>query len=72
VHRANRDELDVDRNGFPEESDSNDILIFEITVTDPALYEQPQHITMYYQRIPQDEFLEYDCTAGLWYDALGD
>jgi hypothetical protein len=25
---------------------------------------------MYYQRIPGDEFLEYDCAAGLWYQAL--
>lgn len=70
VYRANRDELDVERNGFPEENDSNDLLVFEMTVTDAALYREPQRITMYYQRIPEDEFLEYDCTAGLWYEAL--
>ncbi|HEY5569078.1 MAG TPA: hypothetical protein VIM81_17770 [Gammaproteobacteria bacterium] len=70
VHRANRDELDVERNGFPEESESNDILVFEMTVTDATLYKEPQRITMYYQRIPEDEFLEYDCAAGLWDQAL--
>jgi hypothetical protein len=70
VYRANRDELDVERNGFPPESESNDILVFDMTVTDATLYKEPQRITMYYQRIPGDEFLEYDCTAGLWYQAL--
>jgi hypothetical protein len=70
VYRANRDELDVQRNGFPQESASNDILVFEMTVTDAALYKEPQRITMYYQRIPGDEFLEYDCSAGMWYQAL--
>lgn len=68
--RANRDELNVVRNGFPEESDSNDLLVWEITVTDPALYTEPQEITMYYQRVGEDQFLEYDCAAGLWYEAL--
>jgi hypothetical protein len=70
VYRANRDELDVERNGFPPESESNDILVFEMTVTDAMLYKEPQRVTMYYQRIPEDEFLEYDCAAGLWDQAL--
>lgn len=70
VYRANRDELDVERNGFPPESASNDLLVFEITTTDPMLYKEPQRITMYYQRIPEEEFLEYDCTTGLWDQAL--
>ena len=70
VYRANRDELDVVRNGFPPENESNDILVFELTVTDSTLYKEPQRITMVYQRIPEDEFLEYDCTAGMWDEAL--
>ena len=70
VYRANRDEVDVERNGFAPESASNDLLVFEMTVTDATLYEEPQRVTMYYQRIPEDEFLEYDCTAGMWYQAL--
>lgn len=70
VHRAQRHDLDVERNGFPPESDSDDLLVFELTVTDATLYKEPQRITMYYQRIPGDQFLEYDCAAGLWYQAL--
>lgn len=70
IHRASRQEVDVVRNGFPPESDSDDLLVFEMTVTDDSLYKEPQAITMYYQRIPEDEFLEYDCPAGLWYQAL--
>jgi hypothetical protein len=70
VYRANRNELEVVRNGFPPESDSNDLLVFEMTVTDDALYKEPQRITMYYQRIAEDQFLEYDCIAGVWEAAL--
>jgi hypothetical protein len=70
VTRAQRGDLSVVRNGFPPESASDDLLVFEITVTDTQLYKEPQRITMYYQRIPGDEFLEYDCAAGLWYQAL--
>ena len=47
-----------------------DTLVIELTVSDPTLYKGPQRITMYYERIPEDEFLEYDCAAGLWYQAL--
>jgi hypothetical protein len=70
VYRANRNELGVERNGFPPESESNDVLVFEMTVSDPTLYKEPQSVTMYYQRIPEAEFLEYDCTAGVWEQAL--
>jgi len=70
VYRANRDKLGVERNGFPPESESNDVLVFEMTVSDPTLYKEPQRVTMYYQRIPEAEFLEYDCTAGVWEQAL--
>ena len=70
VYRANRDEAGVVRNGFPEENDSNDLLVFEITVTDETIYREPQQITMYYQRVSDAEFLEYDCASGLWEEAL--
>jgi hypothetical protein len=70
VYRANRDELEVVRNGFPPESESNDLLVFEMTVTDSTLYKEPQRIAMYYQRIAEDQFLEYDCIAGVWEAAL--
>lgn len=70
VYRADRDELNVVRNGFPPENDSNDLLVFEVTVTDDTLYREPQEITMYYQRVTDAEFLEYDCVSGLWEQAL--
>jgi hypothetical protein len=70
IYRANRNELNVVRNGFPEENDSNDLLVVEITVMDNNLYVEPQQIAMYYQRVSDAEFLEYDCAAGLWNDAL--
>lgn len=56
--------------GYVQANDSDEILAFELTVSDANLYEQPQRITMYYQRIPDDSFLEYDCPAELWYRAL--
>jgi hypothetical protein len=68
--RANRDEMNVVRNGFPEENDSNDLLVWEMTVTDETLYAEPQQITIYYQRLPDAEFLEYDCVVSLWEEAL--
>jgi len=70
VHRAQRSEVNVVRNGYPPENDSDDLLVFDITVTDPTLYRDPQQITMYYQRVTDAEFLEYDCVSSLWEDAL--
>jgi len=49
---------------------SNDVLVFEYSVTDPLLYTEPRNITMYYQRMTDDIFLEYDCPAGNWREAL--
>lgn len=70
ISRAQRDQLNVVRNGYPPENDSNDLLVWDITVTDDTLYAEPQHITMYYQRVTDAEFLEYDCVASLWEEAL--
>ena len=39
-------------------------------LTGSGLYAGPQQITVYYQRIADDSFLEYDCPAELWYRAL--
>ena len=70
ISRASRRALNVVRNGFPPENDSDDLLVIEITVTDASLYTEPQQITMYYQRVTDAEFLEYDCVASLWEIAL--
>ena len=48
----------------------NDTLVFEVTVTDPNLYEEPRQVTMFYQRMSDDIFLEYDCTVDKWQQAL--
>jgi hypothetical protein len=56
--------------GYVQPNDSDEILAFELTISDADLYEGPQQITVYYQRIPDDSFLEYDCPAELWYRAL--
>jgi hypothetical protein len=70
IYRAQRSELNVVRNGFPEENDSDDLLVDEITVYDDGLYKEPQKITMYFQRVSDAEFLEYDCVSSLWEIAL--
>ena len=69
VYRTTRD-ASPPALGYVQANDSDEILAIEITVTDPALYPEPQQITMYFQRIPDDSFLEYDCAAELWYNAL--
>ena len=48
----------------------DDVLVVELTVTDPALYSNPRKVTMYYQRIEDDAILEYDCPAEHWLNAL--
>jgi len=49
---------------------SNDVLVLEYTVIDPVLFNSPKQVTMYYQRMTDDIFLEYDCPAGNWREAL--
>ena len=49
----------------------NDILLVdEITIDDPGTYTETPKITMYYERISDDNILEYDCAADLWEQAL--
>lgn len=49
---------------------NDDTLVFELTVTDPALYREPLNVTVYYQRMGDDIFLEYDCAVDKWQEAL--
>jgi hypothetical protein len=69
VYRTTRD-ASPPALGYVQANDSDEILAFEITVSDADLYAGAQQITVYYQRIPEDSFLEYDCPAELWYQAL--
>ena len=52
----------------PPESD--DVLVVDITITDPAYYDGPQRRIAYYQRMTDADTSEYACSRGLWYDLL--
>lgn len=69
IYRTTREESPPAR-GYVQPNESEEILAFELTISDADLYDGPQQITVYYQRIPDDSFLEYDCPAELWYRAL--
>jgi hypothetical protein len=49
---------------------NDDVLVVDITITDPVYYDGPQHRIVYYQRMADDATSEYACSQGLWYDAL--
>jgi hypothetical protein len=49
---------------------NDDVLVFDITVTDPTLYDGPQRRIAYYQRMSDTATLEYGCSKGLWFDQL--
>ena len=67
------DQISARRTGFiagvvPPLND--DVLVVDITITDPAYYEGPQRRIAYYQRMADDVTTEYACSQGLWYDEL--
>jgi hypothetical protein len=45
---------------------NDDVLVVEMTVTDPSLYDGPQRRTAYYQRMSDTATLEYACSAEHW------
>jgi hypothetical protein len=49
---------------------NDDVLVFDITVTDPTLYDGPQQRIAYYQHMSDNATLEYGCSMGLWLDQL--
>lgn len=49
---------------------NDDVLVDEITVTDPSLYAGPQRRTAYFQRMADTATLEYACSAEHWLEAL--
>ena len=49
---------------------NDDVLVFDMTVTDPGYYAGPQRRVIYYQRMPDTATLEYQCTYELWVDEL--
>jgi hypothetical protein len=49
---------------------TDDVLVVELTLTDPTLYDGPQQRTTYYQRMADTATLEYACSAELWRQEL--
>lgn len=49
---------------------NDDVLVVELTLTDPKYYDGPQRRTAYYQRMADTATLEYACSAGLWEEEL--
>jgi hypothetical protein len=49
---------------------NDDVLVFDLTLTDPMLYDGPQRRIAYYQRMADNATLEYGCTMGIWFDEL--
>ncbi len=73
LHLTTMDQISMRRSGFiagvlPPLND--DVLVVDITITDPAYYDGPQRRIAYYQRMSDDATSEYACSQGLWYDQL--
>ncbi len=49
---------------------NDDVLVVEMTLTDPAYYAGPQRRTAYYQRMADTATLEYACSFEHWFEAL--
>jgi hypothetical protein len=65
--------VDVQRTGFiatVEPPLNDDVLVVDLTITDPVYYEGPQRRVAYYQRMGDYATSEYACSQGLWYDEL--
>jgi hypothetical protein len=49
---------------------NDDVLVVEMTLTDPTLYEGPQLRTAYFQRMADTATLEYACSGEHWLEEL--
>ena len=49
---------------------NDDVLVVEMTLTDPMLYAGPQRRTAYFQRMSDTATLEYACSAEHWLEEL--
>ena len=49
---------------------NDDVLVVDLTLTDPVYYEIPQRRIVYYQRMNDSATSEYACSQGVWYDEL--
>ncbi|MEO6378231.1 MAG: hypothetical protein ABIO37_09430 [Caulobacteraceae bacterium] len=46
------------------------VLVDQLTMYDPDIYETPPSVTVYYRHLRDDEFMEQNCPEGLWLDAM--
>ena len=49
---------------------NDDVLVVNLTLTDPTLYDGPQRRIAYYQRMADTATLEYACARELWLEEL--
>jgi len=73
VSMTRLDRIKARPSGFVAEAGkplNDDVLVFDMTVTDADCYAAPQRRTIYYQRMPDTAALEYQCTYERWFDEL--
>jgi hypothetical protein len=73
VHQTTLDQINARPTGFVADLDAaidDDVLVFDITLTDPVYYDGPQRRIAYYQRVADTATAEYDCIKGLWLEKL--
>jgi hypothetical protein len=73
LHLTERAKVSAEANGFVasvEPPIDDTVLVVELTVTDPALYDGQQRRTVYYQRMADTATLEYACAMETWLEDL--
>jgi hypothetical protein len=53
-----------------EQPINDDVLVVDITLTDPTLYDGPQRRIAYFQRMSDSATAEYVCSKGAWLEEL--
>lgn len=58
------------RRGLTRKDLGDEVMEDVVTVTDPVMYKGPQTVKVYFRRLPDKEFLEYDCAEGNWWSLI--
>lgn len=73
IHLTKLGDIEARATGFVasvEAPINDDVLVVEMTLTDPTYYAGPQRRTAYYQRMDDTATLEYACSAEHWLEEL--
>jgi hypothetical protein len=73
LHLTTFDDIEARPTGFVagiDRGDSNEVLVVDITLTDPVYYDGPQRRIAYYQRVGDYATAEYICSRGFWEEKL--